>query len=147
MVRRAYADEVPSKLHEGRNGGTPMLAADGSPRFASKAEGYIFGSASSSDARRDPETGQWDALSYFHSPFRAALDNLARGDEACQKRGLIVQHVTMGGQGPAEAAIKEGVPPWCAKLVAESVLFAFLRNLTDVKLNMGRAVAQDTTAA
>jgi hypothetical protein len=134
MVRRAYADEVPPKLHEGPD----SIGPDGTPKMTARAEGYIFGREDASDARKDPETGQWDALSYFHSPFRAALDNLAHGDEAEQHRGAIVQHVTIGGQGPAEAAIKEGVPWWCAKLVAENALLAFLRNLSDVKLNLRR---------
>lgn len=137
MVRRAYADEVPGKLHEGPH----SIGEGGTPKMTNRAEGYLFGSPSLSDARRNPETGEWDALSYFHSPFRAALDNLAHGDEAERKRGAIVQHVTIGGQGPAEAAIKEGVPSWCAKLVAAEVLSAFLRNLSDVKLNLSQTEA------
>ena len=35
--------------------------------------------------------------------------------------------------------MREGVPVWCAKEVAESTLRAFLRNLTDVKVHLPRA--------
>ena len=50
------------------------------------------------------------------------------------KRAAIVSHVTIGSQGPVQAAIREGVPNWCAKLVAEDVLRSFLRRLSDLKL-------------
>jgi hypothetical protein len=191
-VRRAYADEVPGKLHEGPD----SIGPDGTPRMTARAEGYIFGSPQASDARRGPCAGEatcrefqphrsdcplvwagvdpspelgypwltergasrlacscrWvhydacpanpqnrQAVSYFNAPFRAALDNLAHGDEAERKRGAIVAHVAIGGQGSAEAAIKEGVPWWCAKLVAEDALRSFLRNLTDVRIDLRRA--------
>lgn len=143
-VCMAYADEPPMKLHEGPD----SIGPDGTPKMTTRAEGYIFGAASGSDARIDPETGQLDALGYFHSPFRAALDNLAHGNETARKRGRIVARIAIDGQGPTEAAIAEGIPAWCgyAKQVAEDALRLFLGNLSDVKVNVPHP-RQDTTAA
>lgn len=134
MVRKAYADEVPTKLHEGY----ASIGEGGTPKMTERAEGYLFGSATSSDAGRDPETGEPDLVSYYHSPFRAALARMERGDEATRKRAAIVSHVTIGQQGPQEAAIAEDVPSWCAKVVAEDALRAFLRGLTDIKVDIRR---------
>ena len=134
MVRRAYSDEVPSKLHEGPD----SIGEGGTPKMTTRAEGYLFGSAGSNDAKRDPLTGQLDAVGWYHAPFRAHLDNLAHGDEASRKRAAIVSHIAIGGQGPQQAAITEGIPSWAAKLVAEDVLRAFLRGLSDLKLNAKR---------
>jgi len=44
LVRRAYQDEVPTKLHESG------LADDGTPAMTAKAEAYIFGSPTWTDA-------------------------------------------------------------------------------------------------
>jgi hypothetical protein len=133
-VRRAWADEVPDRLHKGPDNAEGLY---GAPGMTPQAEGYIFGPASSSDARRDPVTGEWDAMSYFNAPFRAALANLSHGVEAERKRGAIVGHVAMG-QHAREAAIREGVPSWCAGIVAEDALRSFLRNLSDVRIDMRR---------
>jgi hypothetical protein len=46
MARRAYADEIPQTLHEGPD----SIGEGGTPRMTAKAEGYIFGSHSGSDA-------------------------------------------------------------------------------------------------
>jgi hypothetical protein len=144
MVRKAYADEVPAKLHEGPEN----IGPDGTPKMTSKAEGYIFGSPTGSDAGKDPETGKPDLVGYYHSPFRAKLADMERGDEARRKHAAIVRHVTIGQQPPAQAAIEEGVPAWCASYVAELALRSFLRNLTDLKLNLPRQeVAESRTAA
>ena len=125
MVRRAYADEVPSKLHKGTDNAEGLF---GAPGFTPQAARYIFDNPDGSDSP--------DALSYYHSPFRAHLDVMSRGNEAERKRAAVVSHVTIGSQGPQEAAIKEGVPTWCAKVVAEDALRGFLRGLSDMKLNM-----------
>lgn len=149
LARRAYADEVPDKLHNGRNSGTPALAEDGSPRMTAKAEGYIFGPPGADDAARDPETGQRDLVGYHYTPFRATLERMEHGDEPSRKRAAIVTHVTMGSQGPMQAAIAEGVPSWCAKVVAEDALRSFLRSMTDLRLHLPPegAIAEATAAA
>jgi hypothetical protein len=146
MVRRAYADEVPTKLHEGYD----SIGEGGTPKMTAKAEGYLFGNPTSSDAGRDAETGEPDLVSYYHAPFRAALHRMSHGDEASRKRAAIVQHVTIGQQGPQEAAIAEDVPSWCAKVVAEDAIRAFLRDLTDIKVSLRRerdVLPENVTAA
>jgi hypothetical protein len=144
LVRKAYADEVPDKLHDGPD----AIGEGGTPRMTARAEGYIFGSGDSDDAGRDAETGQRDLVGYFHTPFRAALCRMQHGPEPERKRAAIVSHVTIGQQGPQEAAIAEGVPSWCAKLVAEDALRMFLRGLSDMKLHIPRPdVLQETTTA
>jgi hypothetical protein len=172
MVRRAYADEVPPKLHEGYD----SIGPDGTPKMTAKAEGYIFGSAQGSDATSGKCNCPYEAgvrrmlyntrtmkqaedalasvadvqhaddcpanprnaplVSYYHAPFRAKLDEWQRGDEGSRKRAAIISHVTIGQQGPREAAITEGVPSWCAKTVAEDAIRAFLRSMTDLKLHI-----------
>ena len=144
MVRKAYSDEVPGKLHEGPD----SIGEGGTPKMTSRAEGYLFGSPGASDAGKDPETGKPDLIGYYHSPFRAKLADMERGDEARRKHAAIVRHVTIGQQGAAQAAMLEGVPSWCASAVAFLALRSFLVNLTDIKLNIPRhEVAESLTAA
>ena len=126
MVRAAYADEVPGRMHN------RDIADDGTPRMTPQAEGYIFGSDTSGTERR-VEGEPLPALDYYRTPFRAALEHLRRSSP---KRAAIVSHVAIGSQEGGAAAITEGVPAWCAKLVAEDTLRAFLRNLTDVKVHL-----------
>lgn len=136
QVRLAYSDEVPAKLHEGAD----SIGPDGTPRWTAKAEGYVFGSPSGDDAQRNPETGERDILGYFHSPFRACLFNMAHGDAVTQRLGRIVEHVAIGGQGPADAAIAEGAHPHDAKDTAEKALRACLRNLSAIRLHIRRTL-------
>ena len=143
QCRRAYADEIPVKLHDGPD----AIGPDGTPRFAARAEGYIFGSPGSSDAKRDPETGEWDAVSYYHAPFRATLDAMGRGSEADRRRGRIVSHVTIGQQGPVDAATAEGAHPLDAKLVAWDALRCFLSQLSDVKVDTSGIASQEGVTA
>lgn len=132
MVQRAYADEVPTKLHD------HDIGPDGTPRMAAKAEGYIFGNPSADDAGKDPETGQRDLMGYHYTPFRATLDRFEHGNETDKHIAAIVSHVTIGGQGPKQAAIAEGIPSWAAGFVVEPALRAFLRSMTDLRLHPPR---------
>lgn len=155
MARRAYSDEVPDKLHDG----TLHLAPDGSPRMTANASRTIFGSGTETDTPRpqchchvEPdadghidhkedcpkitEAEQRPFIEYYLAPFRATLAGMELGDEASRKRAAIVSAITIGGEGPQEAAIKAGVPRWCAKTVAEDAVRAFLRRLSDVKVNV-----------
>lgn len=129
MVRRAYSDEVPTKLHEGPD----SIGPDGTPKMTTRAEGYIFGSAQGSD-RTDAD----QMMSYYHSPFRAMLDHMQHGDASMRRRAAIVSHITIGSQGPVQAAIAEKAHPLDAKLVAEDAIRSFLRSMTDMKLHLGR---------
>ena len=132
LVRKAYQDEVPTKLHESG------LADDGTPAMTAKAEAYIFGSATWTDAGK----GESPLVSYFLTPFRATLDGMERHpSESTRKRAAIVRHVTIGSQAPEQAALIEGVPSWCSRLVAFDALTTFLRCLSDVKVNVTEAVA------
>ena len=130
MVRQAYADEVPAKLHEG------ALADDGTPKMTNQAEGYIFGNPTRTDAGHDLDP---PLLSYYLTPFRATLAEMERGDPQSKRRAAIVRHVTIGSQGPQEAAIAEKAHPFDAKLVAEDALRSFLRRLSDVRVDAGAA--------
>lgn len=125
MVQRAYSEEVPPKLHKGPDNAEGLY---GSPGFTPQAEGYIFGSPGAND---DPDAG----MSYYRSPFRAALAGMARGHETERKYAAIVSHVAIGGQSPHAAAVAESVPRWCAVIVAEHALRAFLRGLSDVRVS------------
>jgi len=128
MIRQAYADEVPTKLHEGPDsigeGGTPKMA----PRF----EAYLDDDPRAGFARPDPETGQRPALDYYKTPFRATLASWEAN------RAKVIEHVAIGSMGPVQAVIAEGVPQWCARLVAEDVCYGFLRNLSDVKVSLAK---------
>lgn len=154
MVRQAYADEVPQKLHDAQ------LGEAGTPRMSGQALGYMFGSENAGEEHRAEcdcraisinrnlpflEAGEHHddcaskaprpALDFYRTPFRAALAHLERVNK---HRGAIVSHVSIGSLSPSEAAMREGVPAWCAKEVAESTLRSFLRNLSDVKLHLPR---------
>jgi len=126
MVRRAYQDEVPTKLHESG------LADDGTPAMTAKAEAYIFGNPTWTDAH-----GERPLVAFYVTPFRATLAEMERArDEATRKRAAIVRHVTIGSQSAEEAAISEGVPSWCSRDVAKAALTSFLRRLSDVKVDV-----------
>lgn len=145
MVRRAYADEVPTKLHDA------AIGEDGTPRMTARAEGYIFGNASADDAGRDAETGQRDLIGYHFTPFRATLERMCRGNETERKIAAIVGHVTIGSQGPKEAAISEGIPSWAVNLVAFPALRSFLHNMSDIRVHVphgeNESLAESITAA
>lgn len=129
-LRRAYADEMPTRMHthDVDGGGTPAYA----PEFAR----HLFGSARGTVAD--------GSLEVYLTPFAAALDGMHRAqDEGTRHRAAIVVHVVLTGVGPIEAARMEDVPEWCAKDVATRALSVFWRRLCDVRLDLGRS----TTAA
>jgi hypothetical protein len=127
MVQRAYSEEVPPKLHKGPDNAEGLY---GSPGFTPQAEGYLFGPPGAND---DPDAG----MSYYRSPFRAALAHMAKGQETERLIGAIVSHVAIGGQTPYKAAVAAGVQPspsCVATWVAEQALRAFLRGLSDLRV-------------
>jgi hypothetical protein len=146
MCRSVYASEVPTKLHDGPD----AIGLDGTPRMSARAEGYIFGDPRSDDAGRDAESGQRDLIGNYHAPFRARLAEMSAGSELDRKRAAIVSHVTIGSQGPVEAAVAEGVPSWAAGIIARDALFAFLHSMSDIRLHLpvpNDPVADGVTAA
>jgi hypothetical protein len=139
--RRAYADEVPDKLHDS------VIGDDGAPRMNARAVGYIFGSGSADDASRNPETGEHDLQGFYYTPFRAALERMSHGADTERVYAAIVQSVTVGGQGPREAALLAGVQPDClAKSVALMAMRAFLRSMTDIRVHEPIQVHSDAVA-
>ncbi len=140
QARRAYADEVPGKLHDGPD----AIGEGGTPRMTARAVGYIMGDPEGDDAGRDPETGQRDLAGWHYSPFRANLSVMSRGSETQRLYAAIVQSITIGGQDARDAALAAGVRPECmAKSVALMALRAFLRSLTDLRVH----VPKETEAA
>ena len=132
LVRRHYADEVPTKLHEGYD----SIGEGGTPKMTARAEGYLFGNPGADDAARDPETGERDMLGYYFTPFRAHLASWQRGDELARTRAAIVSHITIGSQGAVDAAIAEGAHPLDAKRTATDALTAFLHGLSDIRVHV-----------
>lgn len=149
MVRKAYADEIPEKLHDS------AIGDDGAPRMNARAVGYIFGSDTADDSPaprcncfgNDDRTEHADycatrlsdqpMVGYYYSPFRANLSTMARGSDTQRVYAAIVQSVTIGAQGPREAALSAGVRPEClAKSVALMAMRAFLRSMTDVAVHV-----------
>jgi len=161
LVRRAYRDEVPYQLHE-RDG----LADDGSPKMTGDAETFIFGDPSWTDAgpRRcsckavaQSKGPPWPpylpathhhyldcpahprnrpVIAFYLHPFRATMADMEKArEEATRRRAAIVQHVAFG-MDPVEAATSEGCHPLDAKLVVFDALCAFLRRLTDVRVDV-----------
>lgn len=134
-VRRAYADEVPDKLHDGPD----AIGEDGTPRMSAKAVGYIFGAPDADDAARDPETGQRDLAGWHFTPFRANLSVMSRGTETQRLYAAIVQSIAIGGQDAREAALAAGVRPAAiAKGIALMAMRSFLRSMTDLALHPPR---------
>ena len=122
-LRRAYADEVPSRMHvhDVDGGGTPAL----SPEF----KAYLMGPDDATDKRDD---GTTEILWW---PFRTALQKmLAETDAGMVQRARLTEAVVVTGLGPIDAAIALGVPDWAARDVAEKSLEIFWKRLSDVKL-------------
>lgn len=132
IVRQAYADEVPLRLHDGFN----AIGEGGTPRMAQRMEAYLDDDDRAGTGRPDPETGERPAMEEYKTPFRAALASYE------PTRRKIIEHVAIGSMGPIEATIKEGVPPAFARLCAEDALLGFVRNLTDVKINVAKSEAE-----
>ena len=113
-LRDAYEAECPTRLHrhDVDGGGTPAFTA----AFAL----WLWGSPHAIDQ----ETGA------YITPFRACLAGMQRSpDEASRKRSAIVGRTIIGGVSAVEAAIAEGVPDWCAKVVARDALAVTWRRL------------------
>lgn len=144
-VRRAYADEVPTKIHEGPD----SIGEGGTPKMTARAEGYMFGRPDGDDAGRNVETNQRDGLGFYHAPFRAALSSMARSPrESHRHHAAIVTNVVFGQMEGAEAAIAEGVPSWCAGFVALLALRSFISNMSNVVVHPSNTpLAESVTAA
>jgi hypothetical protein len=141
LVRKAYTDAVPMKMHEGPD----SIGDDGTPKMTARAVGYIFGSEESDDAPRDAETGQRDPVGYYHRPFDARLNQLECGSVLEQKCAAIVSRVAVKGMDARQAVAEEGIPEWWATQTAFHLLALFLRGMSDVKIR--GPLSRSTTAA
>jgi len=117
LVRAAYADEVPTKLHD------HLIGEGGTPKMTDAALRYL-------DQPHAADNREEGLISFHLTPFRAAH---ARMGKTLSSR--IVWRVATG-TGPVDAALRVGVPREFAKLVAEDVLRAFCRSLSDIKLDL-----------
>lgn len=124
-LRRAYADEVPSRIH------VHETDAGGDPAWSPEFTRYITAGDGATD-RRDAGTTE-----IYVTPFRACLDTMSRAtDPSSQKRATLVQLCIVGDASPIEAAMAMGVPAWCAKVVAKDALEVFMRRLSDIRLDL-----------
>jgi hypothetical protein len=124
-LRAAYADEMPERMHrhDVDGGGTPALSAEMSA--------LLYGSPFAVDDE-----------AFYRYPFRACLHAMTRSDgEEMQHRARIAAHVAIGGISAVEAAIAEGVPAWCAKVVALDALRLTWRRLSAAPLPTRTAAA------
>jgi hypothetical protein len=125
-LRDAYEAEVPSRMHR------HDVDGGGTPAFTAALEAWLWGSPFT----LDNETGA------YRSPFRACLAGMQRSaDERTRKRSAIVAHITVGGSSATEAAIAEGVPSWCAEMVAYEALQVTWRRLTSAPIARVRDAA------
>lgn len=116
-LRDAYEAECPIKLHTTQVDGIGQA-------FASAFEAWLDGDTHA-------------------SPFRACLTGMSRAqDERTRKRSRIVGRVTMGGLSAIEAAEAEGVPGWCADLVAYDALRVTWRRYNSTPIARGLPKAE-----
>lgn len=114
-LRDAYADECPTRMHR------HDVDAGGTPAFTAAFEAWLWGS---------PFTVDEDSGAYS-TPLRACLAGMQRSaDERTRKRAAITGRTIIGGVSATEAAITEGVPEWCAEVVAENALRVTWRRLS-----------------
>ncbi len=132
-VRQAYADEVPTRLHEGYD----SIGEGGTPKMHPAAEAYLFGRDDAGSERRDPETGP-PALDYFRTPFRAAIASMSRGDRTRVEDAALAYRVAVVGMTPIAAAIAGGAPYYWAGRDAEAALRSFMERLSDLKVTLHR---------
>jgi hypothetical protein len=123
QLRRAYADEVPTRIH------VHQTDAGGDPAWSPEFTRYLV--ASDGATERDDNV--------YLTPFRAALAAMRRSsDPTTLNRAVLVARVVLSDHAPAEAAISMGVPDWCAKTVAADALRVFWDRLSDVRLDLHR---------
>ena len=128
VLRRAYTDEVPSRIH------SHDTDAGGDPAWSPEFSRYLTGSDFATDR------GDEGSTEVYTTPFRACMAAMQRSsDEATRRRASIVAHITYGNAGPVESAMLEGVPEWDAKRSAEYALTTFWRRLSDIRLDLRKS--------
>lgn len=122
-LRDAYEAECPSRLHR------HDVDGGGTPAFTAAFEAWLWGSPFSIDQ----ESGA------YSSPFRACLAGMSRSaDTRTQHRARIAYRAVVGGISAIEAAVEEGVPAWCAGVVARDALEVTWRRLISAPMPTAR---------
>lgn len=122
-LRDAYEAECPTRLHR------HDVDGGGTPAFTAAFSAWLWGSPFAIDQ----ETGAWN------TPFRACVAGMIRSsDERTRRRAAIAGRAIVGGVTPLEAAIAEGVPSWCAEIVALDALTVTWRRLTSAPLAIAK---------
>ena len=122
-LRRAYQDEVPSRIH------SRDTDAGGDPAWSPEFTRYLTGSDFATDKDDD----------IYTTPFRACYAAMTRSaQEGTRRRAAIVFRIVAAGNDPAEAAMIEGAPEWDASACARRALELFWYRLSDVRLDLRR---------
>lgn len=128
-LRQAYADELPTKLHEGPN----HVDGGGTPKFTGSFEHYLYGSPFAIDEDDESSTPA------YLTPFRAMLAGMQKAnDPMTQRRARIVAHITIGNQSATDAAIAEGAAELDARLSAMDAMKYAWRRLDAVRLDLAK---------
>ena len=132
-ARRAYEDEVPTKLHEGPDN----IGEGGTPKMAATFVRYMDQPGAS-----DAERGDQPLTSHYLTPFRAQMQRMMNGGLRQARRARIVHHITVGSQEPTLAAIAEGAHLFDAGLAAEDALRVFLSQMSDLKVHLAKEAVE-----
>ena len=120
MVRTAYADEVPTRLH------VHQTDAGGDPAWSPEFTRYL----TDSDYATDDDV--------YRTAFRRCLAAMSRSDGPMARDARIVARIAIGGAGPSEAAIAERSHPYDAKGAAISALQSFWKRYSDFRYDLRR---------
>lgn len=123
-LRGAYEAECPSRLHR------HDVDAGGTPAMTAAFEQWLWGSPFAIDH----ESGS------YATPLRATLAGMTRGELATRHRARIAYRIVTGTDA-VQAAIAEGAPEWCAKVVARDALQVTWRRLVTSPLPLAKSDA------
>lgn len=127
LLRKAYADEVPSRIH------SRDTDAGGDPAWSPEFTRYLTGSDFTTDVR-DPGSTE-----VYLAPFRACMAAMGRSPhEATRRRAAIVFRAVVAGEDLATAAMCEGSPEWDAPACGARALELFWTRLSDIRLDLRR---------
>jgi hypothetical protein len=127
LLRKAYADEVPSRLH------VHDTDAGGDPAWSPEFTRYLTGSDFATDTR-DP-----GSVEVYTDPFRACMAGMQQSPhEGTRRRAAIVFRAVVAGEDLVTAAMCEGAPEWDAPACGARALELFWVRLSDIRLDLRR---------
>lgn len=125
LLRQAYADEVPARIHSHDTDG------GGDPAWSPEFTRYLTGSDFSTD-RNDVGTTE-----VYATPFRACMASMSRSaHEGTRRRAAIVFRAVVAGDDLSTAAMIEGSPEWDAPACGARALELFWTRLSDIRLDL-----------